>query len=110
MLRMFFQVFIYFYRKSAYDVYAPALIGQGGGGGGGQQPGLPLGAGFPSGLPGLPGRSPNEGPIPGRRASFRAPPPMDDNIANDVLTSPDNVTSSLGVDEERPMRRRGSQL
>lgn len=88
-------------------MYAPGLIGQGQQPGG--LPGLPPG-GLP-GLSGLQGRAPNDGPImPGRRASFRAPPQMDDNIANDVLTSPENVTSSLTVDEERPMRRRGSQL
>lgn len=85
-------------------MYAPGLIGQGQPPGG--LPGLPLGM-----PPGAVGRSPNEGPpMAGRRASFRIAPPMDDNISNDVLTSPENVSASLGVDEERPMRRRGSML
>lgn len=45
-----------------------------------------------------------------RRPSYRIP--VDDNQQDDSLNSPDNVAppSSLGVDEDRPMRRRGSQL
>lgn len=74
-------------------MYAPALIGQG------QPIGLP---GLPTGLPIVTGV---------RRGSFRVPTStLDDNIANEAVTSPENHTSSLAVDEERPMRRRGSQL
>lgn len=83
-------------RKSAYDVYAPQLVGQ-------LQQAL--------GQQGQNALAPVGGQPGSRRPSYRIP--TDDNQQDDSLNSPDNVVappSSLGVDEDRPMRRRGSQL
>lgn len=87
---------VFIYRKSAYDVYAPQLVGQ-----------------IAQGSSPLPSVSPGLGPPGGagsRRPSFRALP-SNENMQNDNITSPENIgPSSLSVDEDRPMRRRGSQL
>lgn len=44
-----------------------------------------------------------------RRPSFRIPP-QDEQPQNDASPSPDKGSPTLGVDEDRRMRRRGSQL
>lgn len=46
---------------------------------------------------------------PSRRASFRIAP-TDDMPQNDNSPSPDNGSPVLMVEEDRRMRRRGSQL
>lgn len=85
-------------RKSAYDVYAPGLVGQ-------QAP--PVVQQQQQQNPQHMGR-PSDGPT--RRGSFRVPPPMAmEDKTNDVgPMSPDQC--QLNVEEDRPMRRRGSQL
>ncbi|XP_052847162.1 regulating synaptic membrane exocytosis protein 1 isoform X1 [Drosophila gunungcola] len=86
-------------RKSAYDVFAPGLT-QGG-------------ATTATQLQ----RSPGEGGImppiqlPGsRRPSFRVPHPSEDIQNDDSPGSPDKGSPVLTVDDDRRMRRRGSQL
>lgn len=79
-------------RASAYDVFAPGILAQASqvvsnqqnsGGGGGHA---------------------------SRRSSFRIPS-SDDQPQNDNSPSPDNASSPvLMVEEDRRMRRRGSQL
>ena len=44
-----------------------------------------------------------------RRPSFRVPPP-DDSPQNENSPSPDNCSPVLTVEDDRRMRRRGSQL
>lgn len=92
-------------RKSAYDVFAPGLMqgaaaaaaqlqrspGEGGGGGGG-------GIMPPGQLPGS------------RRPSFRVPHPSEDMQNDESPGSPDKGSPVLTVDDDRRMRRRGSQL
>ncbi|XP_017138602.1 regulating synaptic membrane exocytosis protein 2 isoform X1 [Drosophila miranda] len=94
-------------RKSAYDVFAPGLV-QGGvspGGGGQQQqmqrsPCEVSGGGImpPIQLPGS------------RRPSFRVPHASEDMQNDDSPGSPDHGSPVLTVDDDRRMRRRGSQL
>ncbi|KQS43199.1 regulating synaptic membrane exocytosis protein 1 [Drosophila erecta] len=86
-------------RKSAYDVFAPGLTQ------GGATPATQL------------QRSPGEGGImppiqlPGsRRPSFRVPHPSEDIQNDDSPGSPDKGSPVLTVDDDRRMRRRGSQL
>ncbi|KAH8251061.1 hypothetical protein KR026_008483, partial [Drosophila bipectinata] len=87
-------------RKSAYDVFAPGLMQAGGAAPATQMQ-----------------RSPGEGGImppiqlPGsRRPSFRVPHPSEDIQNDDSPGSPDKGSPVLTVDEDRRMRRRGSQL
>lgn len=87
-------------RKSAYDVFAPGLMQAGG-----AAPATQL------------QRSPGEGGImppiqlPGsRRPSFRVPHASEDIQNDDSPGSPDKGSPVLTVDEDRRMRRRGSQL
>ncbi|XP_055909308.1 regulating synaptic membrane exocytosis protein 1 isoform X1 [Eupeodes corollae] len=85
-------------RKSAYDVFAPGI----------------LQAAAQSAL----ARSPAEGVTPhiaqpgSRRPSFRVPHPseMDIPTNDDSPSSPDKGSPTLGIDDDRRMRRRGSQL
>lgn len=87
---------LFIFRKSAYDVFAPGI----------------LQAAAQAQLQ----RSPNESSLtpqialPGsRRPSFRAPHTSED-INNDESPSPDKGSPVLTVDDDRRMRRRGSQL
>lgn len=97
-------------RKSAYDVFAPGLMqgaaaaaaqlqrspGEGGGSG--------VGAGGAGGI--MP-----PGQLPGsRRPSFRVPHPSEDLQNDESPGSPDKGSPVLQVDDDRRMRRRGSQL
>lgn len=68
-------------RASAYDVFAPSVVGAAGG------------MGQPT----------------SRRSSFRAIPP-EPNAFGDVAPNPEHNDSALGVEEDRRLRRRGSQL
>ncbi|XP_062127373.1 regulating synaptic membrane exocytosis protein 1 isoform X2 [Drosophila sulfurigaster albostrigata] len=93
-------------RKSAYDVFAPGLMqgaaaaaaaqqlqrspGEGGGGGAGIMP--------PMQLPGS------------RRPSFRVPHASEELQNDESPGSPDKGSPVLTVDDDRRMRRRGSQL
>ncbi|XP_037929654.1 regulating synaptic membrane exocytosis protein 2-like, partial [Teleopsis dalmanni] len=83
-------------RKSAYDVFAPGLIQA-----------VAAGAQLQ--------RSPGDGMAPqialpgSRRPSFRVPHPSED-LQNDESPSPDKGSPVLTVDDDRRMRRRGSQL
>ncbi|XP_018795350.1 PREDICTED: regulating synaptic membrane exocytosis protein 1 [Bactrocera latifrons] len=84
-------------RKSAYDVFAPNLL----------QSAAPATTQLQ--------RSPGDGmspqiALPGsRRPSFRVPHPSED-LQNDESPSPDKGSPVLTVDEDRRIRRRGSQL
>lgn len=72
-------------RASAYDVFAPGILAA--------AAQAAMGSGAPM----------------SRRSSFRIPP-ADDPPQNDNSPSPDNPSPVLLVDEDRRMRRRGSQL
>ncbi|KAJ6638210.1 hypothetical protein Bhyg_10943, partial [Pseudolycoriella hygida] len=74
-------------RASAYDVFAPGILAAA------AQAAAQSSVGGP----------------PSRRASFRIPP-SDDMPQNDNSPSPDNGSPVLMVEEDRRMRRRGSQL
>lgn len=76
------------FRASAYDVFAPGI----------------LAAAAQAAHPSL-----NAAPM-GRRASFRIPPQTDDTPQNDNSPSPDNPPPTLMIEDDRRMRRRGSQL
>ncbi|XP_069967922.1 regulating synaptic membrane exocytosis protein 2 isoform X1 [Bactrocera oleae] len=84
-------------RKSAYDVFAPNLL----------QSAAPATTQLQ--------RSPGDGmspqiALPGsRRPSFRVPHPSED-LQNDESPSPDKGSPVLTVDDDRRIRRRGSQL
>jgi hypothetical protein len=54
---------------------------------------------------------PGEGPDrpPSRRPSFRVPP-QDESPQNDHSPSPDQNSPTLCIEDDRRMRRRGSQL
>ncbi|XP_023159060.1 uncharacterized protein LOC101448856 [Ceratitis capitata] len=84
-------------RKSAYDVFAPNLL----------QSATPAATQLQ--------RSPGDGmspqiALPGsRRPSFRVPHPSED-LQNDESPSPDKGSPVLTVDDDRRIRRRGSQL
>lgn len=76
-------------RASAYDVFAPGILAQA------------------SQLVAQQNCVPN----PARRGSFRIPACEDPPMQNDNSPSPDNASSPvLMVEEDRRMRRRGSQL
>ncbi|XP_046807885.1 uncharacterized protein LOC111685605 isoform X2 [Lucilia cuprina] len=82
-------------RKSAYDVFAPGV--------------LQAAAQASQRSPGDATLGPQIA-LPGsRRPSFRVPHPSED-INNDESPSPDKGSPVLTVDEDRRMRRRGSQL
>lgn len=49
------------------------------------------------------------GAIPSRRSSFRVPGP-DTDPYNENSPSPEQIETALFVEEDRRMRRRGSQL
>lgn len=88
---------IYLRRASAYDVFAPGILAQASQVVSAQQQ-LSLGS--------------SSGPTgnASRRSSFRIPT-VDDPPQNDNSPSPDNASSPvLMVEEDRRMRRRGSQL
>ncbi|XP_067643941.1 regulating synaptic membrane exocytosis protein 2 isoform X2 [Eurosta solidaginis] len=84
-------------RKSAYDVFAPNLL-----------------QGITPAATQLQ-RSPGDGMAPqialpgSRRPSFRVPNPSED-LQNDESPSPDKGSPVLTVDDDRRLRRRGSQL
>lgn len=71
-----------YYRASAYDVFTPS----------------------PSGAQAL------GNPPMSRRASFRTPPQCDSLSRPDKSPSPESSNPTIGLDEDRRMRRRGSQL
>ncbi|XP_064546114.1 regulating synaptic membrane exocytosis protein 1 isoform X4 [Drosophila montana] len=88
-------------RKSAYDVFAPGLM-QGAATAATQQQRSPCDGGggiMPSVQ--LPGS---------RRPSFRVPHPSEDMQNDESPGSPDKGSPVLTVDDDRRMRRRGSQL
>ncbi|XP_030239781.1 regulating synaptic membrane exocytosis protein 2 isoform X2 [Drosophila navojoa] len=88
-------------RKSAYDVFAPGVM-QGAAAGATQLQRSPCDGGGgimpPVQLPGS------------RRPSFRMPHASEDLQNDDSPSSPDKGSPVLTVDEDRRMRRRGSQL
>ncbi|XP_030372816.1 regulating synaptic membrane exocytosis protein 2 [Scaptodrosophila lebanonensis] len=83
-------------RKSAYDVFAPGLV---------------QGAPPPSQLQRSPGEGMPQMVLPGsRRPSFRVPHASEDLQNDESPGSPDKSSPVLTVDDDRRMRRRGSQL
>lgn len=88
-------LYLYDFRKSAYDVFAPGV--------------LQAAAAASQRSPGDAALGPQIA-LPGsRRPSFRVPHPSED-INNDESPSPDKGSPVLTVDDDRRMRRRGSQL
>ncbi|EDW78735.2 uncharacterized protein Dwil_GK12542 [Drosophila willistoni] len=96
-------------RKSAYDVFAPGLMQ-------GVVPGAGAGATPASQLQRSPGEGGGGGIMPpmqlpgSRRPSFRVPHASEDLQNDDSPGSPDKGSPVLTVDDDRRMRRRGSQL
>ncbi|CAD7081981.1 unnamed protein product [Hermetia illucens] len=87
-------------RKSAYDVFAPGILQQ-----------AAANAAQASGRPVPPTDAlPTMLPPGSRRPSFRVPHPAEDIVQKDDSPSPDKGSPVLTVDEDRRMRRRGSQL
>lgn len=83
-----FQIILHLSRASAYDVFAPGILAQ-------------AAQVATKNVP--PDR------ISSRRSSFRVPPP-DELTQSDSIQSPDKGNATLGIDDERRTRRRGSQL
>lgn len=80
-------------RASAYDVFAPSILASA------------AAAAAASNSPGVGG-----GGNPSRRSSFRVPAPADTTAYNEGSPSPEKIEAALFVEEDRRMRRRGSQL
>lgn len=103
------------YRKSAYDVFAPGLLSQAAlqaAAASAQSQPMSMGVGGPMhAMPPGAGGGPMQAPIaPTRRSSFRIAG-GGDSLSKDNITSPERSNQGgLLVDEERKMRRRGSQL
>lgn len=78
-------------RASAYDVFAPSILAS-------------------AAAAAAASNSPAGGGNPSRRSSFRVAAPADTSAYNEGSPSPEKIEAALFVEEDRRMRRRGSQL
>lgn len=78
-------------RASAYDVFAPSILAS-------------------AAASVAASANPASGGNPSRRSSFRVPASVETATYNETSPSPEKIEAALFVEEDRRMRRRGSQL